>query len=293
MPEHHTTLTQTRHAFLIIAHHEPEVLRALLSQLDHPRADIYLHIDARADALYAQAATWRTAQARLTLMEERLSVYWGDVSQVQTELILFARALADGPHAYYHLLSGVDQLTQDVAQWMAFCDARQGTEFVHFFAEEKTRKELTKRIGRYHLFTLHLRDKHTLAHRLTTPVRNTALALQCALGIHRHTDGTPRKGSNWVSITEDFCRYLTQRAPQIARRYRHTLCGDEIFLQTALWNSPFRHHLHSTADDIAEASLRAIDWERGSPYTYRAEDAEALRKSKAFVARKFDGSFHL
>ena len=35
MPEQHTTLTQTRHAFLIIAHHEPGVLRALLSFLIH------------------------------------------------------------------------------------------------------------------------------------------------------------------------------------------------------------------------------------------------------------------
>ena len=41
-----------KHAFLIIAHNEYPVLRALLSMLDDERNDIYLHIDQRAAELY-------------------------------------------------------------------------------------------------------------------------------------------------------------------------------------------------------------------------------------------------
>ena len=40
-----------KHAFLIMAHNEPAVLRTLLAMLDDPRNDVYLHIDRRADAL--------------------------------------------------------------------------------------------------------------------------------------------------------------------------------------------------------------------------------------------------
>ena len=34
-----------KHAFLIMAHNNKEQLLELLRQLDHPRNDIYLHID--------------------------------------------------------------------------------------------------------------------------------------------------------------------------------------------------------------------------------------------------------
>ena len=34
-----------RHAYLIIAHNEPEILQMLISALDDARNDIYVHID--------------------------------------------------------------------------------------------------------------------------------------------------------------------------------------------------------------------------------------------------------
>ncbi len=52
-----------KHAFLIIAHNEPEVLAALLRQLDDERNDIYLHIDARSTAMREQFAAYRTRRA--------------------------------------------------------------------------------------------------------------------------------------------------------------------------------------------------------------------------------------
>ena len=39
-----------KHAYLIIAHNEWEILHTLLTMLDDERNDIYLHIDRRATA---------------------------------------------------------------------------------------------------------------------------------------------------------------------------------------------------------------------------------------------------
>ena len=97
-----------------------------------------------------------------------------------------------------------------------------------------------------------------------------------------------RKGSNWVSVTDAFCRYLIEQEPRLRARFRHTLCPDEIFLQTALWNSPFRQNIYDAeGEDLERATLRKIDWQRGSPYVWRADDADELLNSSAFFARKF------
>lgn len=48
-----------KHAFLVIAHNEPQVLMALLRQLDATDFDVYLHIDAKAVEMQKQFATYK------------------------------------------------------------------------------------------------------------------------------------------------------------------------------------------------------------------------------------------
>ena len=38
-----------RHAYLIMAHNQPELLNVLLENLDVPENDIYLHVDAKSE----------------------------------------------------------------------------------------------------------------------------------------------------------------------------------------------------------------------------------------------------
>lgn len=45
----------------------------------------------------------------------------------------------------------------------------------------------------------------------------------------------------------------------------HSLCADEIFLQTIAMMSPYKNN-------IVNDSLRYVDWNRGNPYTFRNED---------------------
>lgn len=276
-----------RHAFLIIAHNEPAVLGCLLSLLDTEEADIYLHIDRRADTLYGQFAAWRPAHARFWPLADRRAVCWGDISQVDVELDLFSAAHAHGPYAYYHLLSGTDLPLRAPAEIFSFFARHQGREFVHFWQSEAHRRDLSRKVARHYLFTRHLKDKGTLTHALTAPVRNLCLALQKLTGYSRRADAPFCKGSNWVSVTEAFCTHLLEQAPALRRRLTRTLCPDEIFVQTVLWNSPFRERLFSTADDITKASLRHIDWQRGHPYVWQDADFDELMASGALFARKF------
>ena len=96
-----------RHAFLILAHNEFQILRILLSMLDDERNDIYLHIDKKVVLGSLEQDLFRLAKARLFVLEQRLDVRWGDISVVKAELLLLETASMKGPYDYYHLLSGV------------------------------------------------------------------------------------------------------------------------------------------------------------------------------------------
>lgn len=109
-----------RHAFLIIAHNEPEILAVLLRQLDAPDFDVFLHIDARATAMRERFSSYKPSLGRYFLLEHPLAVCWGDISQMDVEMRLFRAAMQQGSYAYCHLLSGVDLLLKSPQTLVAF-----------------------------------------------------------------------------------------------------------------------------------------------------------------------------
>ncbi len=70
------------------------------------------------------------------------------------------------------------------------------------------------------------------------------------------------------------------------------MCGDEIFLQTILWNSPFKENIYRFNDEY-RSNLREVDWKRGNPYVWgsSSEDFELLKNSDKLFARKFSNQF--
>lgn len=95
------------------------------------------------------------------------------------------------------------------------------------------------------------------------------------------------KGHNWHSITNEACRYLIAKEKYVMRKMRYVCCPDEIFLQTLLWNSPFRDKFVSVDGGKEYTSLRHINWERGTPYVWSSSDYEELTATNAIFARKF------
>ena len=78
-----------KHAYLILAHTEFELLQLLVQALDDPRNDIYVHFDKRVKELPKLS----TDQSRLIILTERERVYWGDVSMIEAEYCLYFRVL--------------------------------------------------------------------------------------------------------------------------------------------------------------------------------------------------------
>ena len=245
-----------KHAYLIIAHNEPEVLRTLLAMLDDVRNDIFVHIDRRACSVYESIKDYKAEHSALIFLEHPIAVYWGDISQVQVEYMLFERAFSQGPYAYYHLLSGVDLPIKSQDYIHAFFQKNQGKEFVGFWTDAAHRRDLHRKVYRYYLFTRYFKGGNALVHGVCALSRNLFLALQKVTRYKRNQGGLIfQKGFQWVSITQAFCAYLLSQKEHVFHTFRYTLCH--------------------------------IDWERGNPYVWQEKDTDELLSSPYLFARKF------
>ena len=97
-----------------------------------------------------------------------------------------------------------------------------------------------------------------------------------------------QKGTNWFSITGDFAKYIVSQAERVEQLFAYSYCGDEVFVQTMLVNSPFAANLYMpNCNNDQMACARLIDWERGNPYVFRMADYDEIMQSPAMFARKF------
>lgn len=279
-------MLETRHAYLILAHRNWSQLATLLQLLDHPQNDIYLHIDSSAKGWEAAALQASVRQGTLTVLS-KFRPAWGSEALVDVTLLLLATASAT-PHAYYHLLSGMDLPLRTQDEIHAFFAKVEQAEFVDFKAETVSADLLRDRLQTYH-FMQGARQRYPLVRKFD----DLSLRLQSLLQVNRLKCCTVRfqKGSQWFSITQAFAEYCLAHAAEYRRYFRFSKCSDELFIQTLLQNSQFLANRFSSKYDDEHATMRFIDWDRGtlsSPYVFRSDDYDQILQSGMLFARKFD-----
>ena len=278
-----------KHAYLIIAHNDPKLLSVLVEMLDDPRNDIYILIDKKADT--AQFSAIKTTKSGLVFVP-RVDIRWGHISQVEAEMTLFRGAYDKGPYAYYHLLSGQDLPIKSQNYIHSFMESHPNKEYVGFAQGEFNKSDLARKTNYIHLFCAHYRDSNKFRRFCLGCVRRGFVMLQQAVGYKRHFDVELKKGVNWCSITNEFCAYLLSKRDFIYKTFRYVSCPDEIFLQTILYNSPFRDNVYAPNEDFGSC-LREIDWKRGKPYLWGVNqevDYQILTSSSKLFARKFSSA---
>lgn len=270
-----------KHAYLIIAHNEFEILSRLLQAIDNERNDIYIHFDRK----LKNCPAYKTWRARLYILTDRIDVRWGDVSVVQAEYALFAEAYSHGIYSYYHLLSGVDMPLKSQDYIHDFFERNAGKEFIGYYQGDATR-EIDRKVNRWHLFPKSFKEIKGVLGIAKRSMRAGYIRLQQNFGIRRNRSVNFKKGTQWVSITDEFVFYLLQQREEIFRIYSHTFCADEIFIQTLCWNSPFRNNIYDKSNE-GHGCLRMIGWKDNQLKEWQEKDFDLLMSSEALFARKF------
>ena len=273
-----------KHAFLILAHNEFEVLKLLVSCLDDSKNDVFIHFDKKVDVL----PDIRIERAGLIILEKRVDVRWGGFSMMEAEFALFEAATARGPYQYYHLLSGVDLPIKSQDYIHDYFDRHDGQEFIGYTWTEMP-PDFARKVQCWHLFPEDFKNPGFCKKAL----RAGFLRVQEVLGIKRNRNVDFKKGSQWVSITDGMVRLFLEHRDWIRKTFRYTFSCDELVMQTLCWMSPYRDKIHSLASD-GEGCVRLIGWHQDPKsgnwalLDWTADDYDLLKESPALFARKFN-----
>ncbi len=280
-----------KHAYLIIAHNEFEILKLLIASLDDIRNDIYIHFDAKCREL----PLLKCIHSNLYIIPNRIDVHWGDYGIVKTEILLFEYAYVMQKktgvlYKYYHLISGVDIPLKNQDYIHDFFNQHFGKEFLGFFQGD-LQQELRKKIQLYHLFPETFSKKRSL--NIKSIVRALFCRFQLLVNYKRNKDIELVRGTQWVSVTNDFVEYLLSKKEEIYQRFHHTFCADEIYKHTLCWNSPFKERLYNSNNE-ANGCMREINWVITETDSYLPSftmfDYKRLKNSPMLFARKFDST---
>ncbi|MEH7526665.1 beta-1,6-N-acetylglucosaminyltransferase [Bacillus sp. JJ1503] len=275
-----------RHAYLIVAHNNFDLLQKLIQLLDDTRNDIYLHVDKKVSNFDSRMLKVKHSNLRIY---QEIKVNWGGASQVKCELFLLSEAIKEY-HQYYHLISGVDLPLKTQDEIHAFFNENQGKEFVHFDSCKVTQSEIN-RVKYYHFLQEFCTNiKNNTLNKIVKAIKHLSIFVQKILCINRYKGNFQiQKGSNWFSITNDLAVYVVSKKSWIQNFIRFTVSSDEIFLQTLVANSSFKNKLYNNKfDNDYRACMRYIDWKRGNPYIFQSNDFDELINSSYLFARKFN-----
>lgn len=270
-----------KHAYLILAHNNPNQLQLLLELIDDVRNHIFVHIDKKSDI--KPFLLNGVMKSQIDFIVDRVAVYWGDISQIHAELNLLDNVVGKTEsYDYIHLLSGADMPLRTQDEIHQFFDSHIGEEFIDYCNSEFNFLDLIEKTEYPFFGGKYLSKKDFFSKHIGRRLFSISRKLVKAFHIKNSFDvENLHKGSQWFSITGDCARWIVDRKEEIIRNFRYTWCCDEIFLQSYVMTSPYAKNISRLGN------LRYIDWTRGNPYVWQNNDYDELMNSGAMFARKF------
>ena len=285
-----------RHAYLIMAHHNVELVQEILHLIDDERNDIFLHIDAKSlhqhqwDCLHTQKSRiYRTPS---------ISVNWGGYSQVNATLLLMETAYKQGNYSYYHFMTGASCPLKSQDDIHAFFDQHENTCFV---ACEKEPELYYDRVQFLHIFnesSLYHRDIDSLSwidkYKRRFDIYFLKVQKKFQYDHFKQFHLIHKKGLAYWSLPHNSIEYILSQKKNIKKIFRYASPADESFVQTILFNSPFKDSLYNLKDEISE-NLIITTWpleNGGSPREYHAftmDDWQYIHQPNKFFGLKFVG----
>lgn len=267
-----------KHAYLIIAHNEFEVLSYLISALDDERNDIFIHVDKKVKTMPRIS----TKKAGLYIMEKRNDVRWGHYLQVRTTLDILFYAYDIRKYAVYHVISGTHLPLKSQDEIHAFFSAHPEKNF--FMSMPTNEDETDLKIRRYNFFVRNFMHRNPWLRRVDQLCWQIGIKIQKILRYKRHRNLSFQKVSNWFSLSSSAISWLRDNEKIIEDRYRYTLCADEYFAISELSRS-------SLEDSVVYCPhLLKTDFTGVNPKVYTSADYQELKNTSYLFARKFGGS---
>lgn len=281
-----------KYAFLILAHEDPAHLRRLIHALDDPRFDIYVHISAAAALEDYHFETYQLRHSGLTVLDQRIRTYWGDITLVDAMLAMYRRASAHFSYDRYITLSGLDyplRSNQEIYEALSdlsreYISARPlGDDLaakiqgIYIWKYRFLIRVAQRCVNRYHMVMHPSRLRMRKGDREKSPVYFS---------------------SQWHALSGACVAYLlrtVEENPRIRRFFRYAYAPDELLIPTVICNSPFRSRTipgyFPEGQDFEELfislpAIHALRRENRCMVVFREDEYDSLMASGKLFCRK-------
>lgn len=270
-----------KHAYLIIAHNEFIFLQKLIDFIDDERIDIYILFDKKVKNL----PSLTVKHSNITILTNRVNIYWGHYSQIIAELELF-KAVSNKSYQYCHLISGVHFPLVSQEQMFLYFDSIYPKQL--FSPLPCNPFEVDMKVKLQSFFIKYYRNENKIVSQLAQYAWVALLKIQRLFNLSRNRYSVYIKCSNWVSITQEAVDYIVSKEKEILFNFKYTFCGDEFFVPTILKNSTLDF------DFLYDEKLLYQKIENTRAIVFGYESYDELIDSQALFARKFtDDSIHI
>lgn len=270
-----------KHAYLIMAHNDFPILIEILKELDHERNDIFLHIDKKTLEFPEQQIKHTVKKGRLFLVP-RMSVFWGGYSQIECEMKLICYAAKTDHYAYYHMTTGATFPLKSTQEILNFFDEHDGYEFIGY----DNSNDYSGRVKKYNFFN-ETGKAITKIDLCKAFIRNKFRGLQGRIGwIYPPARGINfKKGFVYWSLTEDAVKYAIKQFKWIEKVFKHSFCGDELFMQTIIYNSPYKEKIYNYNDEY-KSCLRFVKPVRSWEPSFSGSSIEQSKLAETGITKE-------
>jgi len=275
-----------KHAFLIFAHKQPNLMGRTIRRLEAENHYFFIHVDKKTKN-YSDFKLAVKDIPNVFFHEDRFAVYHAGSSHLLATLALMRDVIRLVPdYDYIHIISAQDYPLRSNEQFDAFFE-NTSHSFMYLDEEELHNKNinyLKRGVNEFHFN----RTSTTLA-KIYEKLR---LGSIIALFYKRAPIKNLHGGWDWYSwnkkVLDAFMQYINQN-PQYLKRFNHTVCPTEKIVQTFVCDKTEQLEIETTNP------LRYISWHAHRPvdtdyrpFTLTEQDYDFIIDSKAFFCRKVD-----
>lgn len=281
-----------RFAFAIMAHRDPSLLNKLIKQILSDASNyVYIHLDSKSLIKTGEILS----NERVTLIDERISVQWGDYSQIEAANLIFRSILASNiNYDYIHFISGQDLLIKPTMELVKFLESNNRIEL--YMEITKLPYEKWDGKGGFDRILFHYPSIFMKRYKVYNPLKIIRKMYWLLIKYNL----IPKKvlpvgiefwgGSVWFTVSGSLLKeslsYIDNN-PWYDEFFKNTYLSDEIYYST-LFMQIANHN-----DVIICNNLRYIDWNKHEkdeslPRTFTLKDRVTIEKSDKFFARKFN-----
>lgn len=254
--------------------------------------EIYLHIDKKSNM---KDFTEYENIKNVNIIKKRINVKWGSFSQVKATLLMLDE-IGRKDYDYVSLVSGDCLPTNSDKKIKDRLKRDYGKEFIGW-QKSFSIKELEDRVKYKYLPCYYKKTKNNIDKKIISIHHKYKKVF-----INKRYKFLPKlyKGNQWFTISKQCVDYILEYLKEnknYIKAFEKSLCSDEIFFQTIIFNSKFREKVYMLDEGSNSniMSLRYIDWNSGPefPKLLDNNDFIKIKNTDCILARKFNPKIDL